>query len=158
MGVIEAFGKFQIYGLVFFLSIVSFVLLGFGIWAVRKPADTIHTSKVQGTYSNVSCIGTQCTANVVYDVTQNTYSLNDNFGTIKEGDKVDVYYNPGNPSDGQAKPRLTKTGGWIMIAVALFLLLLSFSIGRMFYTASNNNRQSYARLAALGGAMSYLKG
>jgi hypothetical protein len=45
-----------------------------------------------------------------------------------------------------------------MIAVALFLLLLSFSIGRMFYTASNNNRQSYARLAALGGAMSYLKG
>ena len=99
MGVIEAFGKFQIYGFVFFMTIMLFVLLGVGIWIVRKPADNVHTSKAQGTYSNVSCVGAQCTANVVYDVTQNTYSLNDNFGSIKEGGKVDVYYNPENPSE-----------------------------------------------------------
>jgi hypothetical protein len=164
MGVIEAFGKFQIYGFVFVMFIVSVIFLSVGIWLVRRPEDTTHTSTVQGTFSNVVCVNNQCSATVEYIVpcsntancTTNTFTLTDTFGQVKDGDSITIYYNPDRPDDALTRKPGSKTIGWVFIAVALFFLLLSLFIGRKFYTASNNNRQSYARLAAIGGAARYL--
>lgn len=156
MGIIEAFGKFQIYGFVSVMFIISVIILIIGVLIIRRPDDTTHTSNVEGVHSNVVCVNNQCTSTIKYTVTKNTYTLADTFGNIKEGDKVTVYYDPKNPSDARAKPLASKTVGWIMLAISLFFILLTFFIGRSFYAASNNNRQSYARLAAVGGAARYL--
>lgn len=162
MGVIEAFGKLQIYAFVFGIFIVSMVFLGVGIWIVRRPEDTTHTAKVQGKYSDVNCVlPTQCTSTVTYQPpcssnnTCNTYTLSDTFGAIKNGDSVEVRYDPKNPSDGTAKPPLTKTIGWVFIAVSIVFFLISFFAGRAYSQSSNNNRQKYSRVAAAMGAMSY---
>lgn len=159
MGVIEAFGKFQIYGFVFVLSIISLIFLGVGIWMVRRPED-VHTSTIEGTFSNVTCVNDQCSVTIKYKVPCstakcNTYTITDTLGPVREDDKVTVYYDPKNPSDAIGHKPPSKTVGWVFIAVSLFFLLLSFFIGRAFYSASNNNKQSYARVAAIGGAASY---
>jgi hypothetical protein len=134
------FGRFMtIIGTIFGV-IVGIIFLIVGIYLVRKKEK--HTKSVTANITNkVKCEhilhdpkeatanSYHCELEVMYKINGKVY--NKTLQTTDSTDYTDVqtvtlYYDPDNPSDIVIHKEPTKTIGWIMIAISLFAIIMSF--------------------------------
>lgn len=122
----------------------------------------VHTSKTSGTLSDVNCSSNVCTATALYNTSagspspapynfQGTWPANSTDGQI-----VDVYYNPSNPTDASQGP-VPKGMGWAFIGIATIVIILAMLFMSFFSGLSNQGKAVVGGLEAAGNISSFFK-
>ena len=155
MGLLEAFGKFLIYGTMFAFGLVGTVFFILGL-VILFWCDKIHTAKTTGVYSNVTCIQSTCTGNVTYKVSSNTFTISNQAGNITNGTSADVMYDPKNPSNGKV-PSHGRFLGIILSILGAIFLYGSFASYKAFSSANNGTKQTISQVAGVAGVAQYFR-
>jgi len=153
------------------VTAICFCIFG---WVIVMTKDT-HTSKTTGILSDVNCSSNTCTATASYGPFEVTYLSSSSSSSpspspspsprqyklmanwpigSKNGDVVDVYYNPANPADAVTGP-VPKWAGWAFIGVATFMILCSFLFMKFFSGLSNQGKAVVGGFQAAHNASSF---
>ena len=138
---------------------ICFCIFG---WITVMAKDK-HTAKTSGILSNVNCSANTCTATALYGMSGSPspspapYQFTSTWGAgMTEGETVDVYYDPANPSDASAGP-VPKWLGWTFIGVATLLILCSFLFMTFFSRLSNQGKAVVGGLQAASDISSFFR-
>jgi hypothetical protein len=149
MNPLEAYGKFQIYGGMITAGIVGLLMFIVG-FIVLTWRDKVHTAKTKGVYSNVTCVMNTCSGNVQYKVNSNTFTIVNQDNNIASGSKVDVIYEPKNPSNGKV-PNNGRFLGIPLILLGGIFVYGSVASWKAFSDASNNTKKAFSEVAGVSG-------
>lgn len=140
--------------------IVALCMCIFG-WMIIVGKDT-HTQKTTGTLSNVSCTSNTCTGTALYNLVGSPspspapYSFQTNWpANSKDGQSVDVYYDPANPASASAGP-VPKGVGWGLVGCATLIIILAILFMTFFSSLSNQGKAAVGGLEAVGDISSLL--
>ena len=161
------------------VAVIASIFMCICGWMIVLGKDT-HTMKTKGTLSNVSCTSNVCTATVEYTigtstfespapspsqspapapapVSANTYKITlQVLQNSKEGQVVDVYYNPENPNDASLGTA-PKVIGWGLIGGATLIIILSILFMKFFSGLSNQGKAIVGGFEAVGNISSLLR-
>lgn len=137
-------------------------------WSTVLAKDN-HTAKTSGILSDVNCSAERCAATALYELSGASspspssspapapYKLTATWPLgAKNGDIVDVYYNPANPTDASAGP-VPKWLGWTAIGVATLLILCSFLFMKFFSGLSNQGKAMVGGFQAAQNVSSFFR-
>jgi hypothetical protein len=155
MGLLEAYGKFQIYGGMLATGFIGFIFFIIGL-VILFWRDKVHTAKTKGVYSNVSCSGNMCTGVATYTVGSNTFTLSQQSKKLKNGSKVDIMYDPKNPSDGMIQSH-GRFAGFIPLFFGGIFMYASAASYKAFSGANNSTRRTISQVAGVASAAQYFR-
>ena len=129
-------------------------------WMMVLSKDK-HTTKTSGILSDVNCSANTCTATALYGTSDASspspapYQFTSSWGPGKtDGQTVDVYYDPANPSDASTGP-VPKWLGWSFIGIATLLVLCSILFMKFFSGLSNQGKAVVGGLEAASDISSF---
>ena len=137
--------------------IITLSMIASAIYSILSIPE--RTSKVQAEVSESKCTqitrqlkdgkqttSSECMTGVKYYVNDKQYTskVNTNTSGFNQGDKINIKYNPKNPTDISYNEIPLNTFGWVLSGIACLLL----SITSIYYYFINK----YKPLAALDGA------
>ena len=154
MDALKLYGQFRVWSMVIVTVCVACSFCAFGGYLLTHPDK--HTSKTSGKTRNMVCeAGPKCTGSVDYSVNSKPYSvLQAQWNkSVANGQTVDVYYRPDQPSDGTVNPAPKELGPGLMSAGAC-MILCAVIIGFGFSQLGNRGKAGVGGVTAASDAYS----
>jgi hypothetical protein len=142
-------------------TLISIPFIALGIYFLRKHNN--YTTVSQGVVENVNCteivtpstntvtkmpnIQYDCTMNVKYDIKKTSYNVQThttNSAKYQNGQKIDVYVDPTNPTHISLNPVNYKMMGLLFIGIPVLILIIAYV--SLYFTLK------YKSVAAVSGA------